>query len=426
MGRCASAFVKFVQMGELPVSVENHDELRSGIDRIDGVGSHSRELGRFTGVDDHLSLAQYELEAAGEYKQPVMTGMDARFRSLGCWFKSHLDGSGAAGGSTERPDCDAAPTSGSGPDDYVVVLSNVEEGVHLYVECVGESDQDVEADSSFSGLDTTDRRRAEMAAFCKVVERPTACPTQASQSGANGAFNILKSGDAAMMISSCESRKPRCPEWGAGRSVAAMKNHMQPGDWDEHYRNHNHERSSGKPNEVVLAEIARESPGRALDVGCGVGNDAIWLASQGWKVTAVDISQAALDLAAIAADDAKVTVYWECADISTTPPAAGEYDLVSVQYPALRHDPHNEVIRSLLDAVSREGTILFVGHGPESHEYARTQGFEPTDYIEPADVAALLDDTWIIETYETRQRISPSGLGSPFSHDTVLRARRRL
>lgn len=204
-----------------------------------------------------------------------------------------------------------------------------------------------------------------------------------------------------------------------------MTNHIEAGDWDELYRNHNHQRSSGEPNEVVLAEIAGETPGRALDVGCGVGNDAIWLASQGWQVTAVDISQAALDRAAIAADDANVTVTWACADISTTPPAAGEYDLVSVQYPALRRDPHNVVIRSLLDAVSRGGTILVVGHGPESHEYARTQGFDPTDYIEPADVAAHLDDNWIIEIHETRPRITPSGPGSPFSHDTVLRARRR-
>ena len=130
--------------------------------------------------------------------------------------------------------------------------------------------------------------------------------------------------------------------------------------------------------------------------------------------------------AAIAADDARVTVDWACADISTTPPAAGEYDLVSVQYPALRLDAQNDVIRSLLDAVSRGGTILFVGHGPESHEYAQARGFEPTDYVEPADVSALLDNNWIVETYETRPRITPSPLASPFSHDTVLRARRRL
>jgi hypothetical protein len=81
-----------------------------------------------------------------------------------------------------------------------VVFSHVEEGVHVYVECVGESDQDVEADGSFAGLDATDRGRAEVAAFCKVVERPTACPPQASQSGANGVFNVAESGHAAIVI----------------------------------------------------------------------------------------------------------------------------------------------------------------------------------------------------------------------------------
>ena len=204
-----------------------------------------------------------------------------------------------------------------------------------------------------------------------------------------------------------------------------MDGDMHAGGWDEHYRNHDHQGSSGKPNGVVLAEIAGETPGRALDVGCGAGADAIWLALRGWRVTAVDISQAALDRAAIAADDARVTVDWVCADISTIPPAIGGYDLVSVQYPALGHSPDDAVIRFLLDAVAPGGTILVVGHAPESHEFARTQGFEPTDYIEPADVAAHLDDRWSIEVNETRPRTTAPGPGSPFSHDIVLRARRR-
>ena len=92
-----------------------------------------------------------------------------------------------------------------------------------------------------------------------------------------------------------------------------------------------------------MACCSQRSPawlqGRALDVGCGSGADAIWLARQGWQVTAVDVSQAALDRAAIAAHDAEVAVNWVCTDISTIPPAVGDYDLVSVQYPALRHSP---------------------------------------------------------------------------------------
>lgn len=205
----------------------------------------------------------------------------------------------------------------------------------------------------------------------------------------------------------------------------AVKNQIRAGALDEHYRDHDHRRSSVEPNEVLLAEIAGYKPGRALDVGCGVGNDAIWLASQGWQVTAVDISQAALDRAAIAADDANVTVTWVCADVSSAPLAAGQFDLVSVPYPALRSDPDDRTIRSFLGAVARGGTILIIGHGSESHDYARAMGFAPTDYIEPADVAAQLNDDWIIETFETRPRMTPAGHGSLFSDDSVLRARRR-
>ena len=58
---------------------------------------------------------------------------------------------------------------------------------------------------------------------------------------------------------------------------------------------------SGRPNDVLVAETADLTPGTALDVGCGTGGDAIWLAEQGWQVTAVDLSRTALDRAAAAA-----------------------------------------------------------------------------------------------------------------------------
>ena len=55
---------------------------------------------------------------------------------------------------------------------------------------------------------------------------------------------------------------------------------------------------SGRPNVVLVEEIEGLAPGTALDLGCGEGADAIWLASRGWQVVAADISQAALDRAA--------------------------------------------------------------------------------------------------------------------------------
>lgn len=61
---------------------------------------------------------------------------------------------------------------------------------------------------------------------------------------------------------------------------------------------------SGQPNGSLVAEVADLEPGTALDVGCGEGADAIWLAHQGWKVTALDPSAVALDRAATAAGEA--------------------------------------------------------------------------------------------------------------------------
>jgi 2-polyprenyl-3-methyl-5-hydroxy-6-metoxy-1,4-benzoquinol methylase len=211
----------------------------------------------------------------------------------------------------------------------------------------------------------------------------------------------------------------------ARRSVAAVDD-MYGSGWDEHYRSHAHPGSNGEPKGVLLAEIAGLTPGRALDVGCGSGADAIWLASQGWQVMAIDISETALRRAAIAAAAAQVTVDWVRADISASGPTPGRFNLVTMLYPALRHRRDDAAIRSLVDAVAPGGTILVVGHAPESYEYARTHGLDPANYIEPADVAAHLDDSWSIEVNGTRRRATTQEPGSPFSHDIVLRARRRL
>ena len=65
--------------------------------------------------------------------------------------------------------------------------------------------------------------------------------------------------------------------------------------WDEHYSSAE-QLFSNNPNPVLVAEVADLSPGRALDLGCGEGADARWLAQRGWQVTAVDISQVAIDV----------------------------------------------------------------------------------------------------------------------------------
>src|SRR6478735_6817610 len=99
--------------------------------------------------------------------------------------------------------------------------------------------------------------------------------------------------------------------------------------WDERYAG-TEQLFSGAANGVLVTEVADMTPGRALDVGCGEGGDALWLAEQGWRVTAPDVSQVALDRAAALDVDGRVE--WRQADLTASAPTPGSFDLVSAQY----------------------------------------------------------------------------------------------
>jgi 2-polyprenyl-3-methyl-5-hydroxy-6-metoxy-1,4-benzoquinol methylase len=81
-------------------------------------------------------------------------------------------------------------------------------------------------------------------------------------------------------------------------------------EWDQRYTGLAEHMSRVEPNALLPTEVAAMRPGRALDIGCGVGADAIWLAGQGWRVTALDVSQVALDDAAARARESGVHVEW--------------------------------------------------------------------------------------------------------------------
>ena len=134
--------------------------------------------------------------------------------------------------------------------------------------------------------------------------------------------------------------------------------------WEDQYGAH--ERVwSGRVN-IRLAELVEPmSPGRGLDLGCGEGADAMWLAERGWHVTAVDISQTALDRAAAdaAARNLADRIDFQCHDLTQSFPS-GAFDLVSAQFlhSTVPMD-RARLLRRAADAVVPGGILLVVDHG---------------------------------------------------------------
>lgn len=185
---------------------------------------------------------------------------------------------------------------------------------------------------------------------------------------------------------------------------------------------------SGAPNSV-LVDVAAELPaGRALDVGCGEGADAVWLAKRGWAVTALDVSGVALERAAKRAEEVGVDIRWIHAGLLDAGIEPGAYDLVSAQYPVLFKTPDAVAEHILLDAVAPGGLLVVVHHGEfatgQSHESHDGEVFDPADYVGPWDVKPLLGDGWHIELDETRARHLTTGSGAGHASDVVLVARR--
>ncbi len=196
-------------------------------------------------------------------------------------------------------------------------------------------------------------------------------------------------------------------------------------EWDARYSERDGAMWSGRPNGQLVAELAGLAPGRALDVGCGEGADAIWLARRGWTVTAIDISDVAVCRAREKAELAGDAVVWVCSDALRTSFPARSFDLVSLQYPALPLAAVQPAVRTLLDTVRPGGLLLAVYHDldDEHREHMRSQGFDPAEYVGADDLDRLLGD-FTVQLHAVKLRIDAPP-DAPHIADVVLRARRR-
>lgn len=136
---------------------------------------------------------------------------------------------------------------------------------------------------------------------------------------------------------------------------------MDADAWDERYRSQDLVWSA-TPNEFVAAELSGKSPGRALDVAAGEGRNAVWLAEQGWQVTALDFSPVAVAKGRALAQQRGVSVHWVIADVTEDPWPQGPYDLVVVAYLQLPIPEEALVLARAGAAVAPGGMLLVVGH----------------------------------------------------------------
>src|SRR4051794_4523931 len=202
--------------------------------------------------------------------------------------------------------------------------------------------------------------------------------------------------------------------------------------WEERYRSAPG-LWSGRPNDVLVAEAADLPPGRALDAGAGEGGDALWLAERGWQVTALDLSEVALERGARAAADRGLgdLVEWRQADLTEEPPEAGAYDLVTSAFLHPAAEVREKVLAGLAAAVAPGGTLLVVNHDPSDQALGIRHDARPEYFATAQELAAVLDPAgWEVQVAERRPRRArgheDSGHGGTVHEvaDAVLRARR--
>jgi SAM-dependent methyltransferase len=166
-------------------------------------------------------------------------------------------------------------------------------------------------------------------------------------------------------------------------------------------------------------------PGRALDLACGEGRHAIWLAGLFWRVLAVDFSDVAIAKGRELAAEHAVEVEWQVADLNEYVPEPSSADLVIVFYLQLAAHERTPILRRAADAVAPGGMFLLVAHdstnlerghgGPKTAEVLYTAG----------DVVADLDGSGLeIERAEPVERPVETPEGERVAIDALVRATR--
>ncbi len=197
---------------------------------------------------------------------------------------------------------------------------------------------------------------------------------------------------------------------------------MQREDWDRRYADVE-SLWAAKPNRFLVAEVSSLDPGRALDLACGEGQNAIWLATLGWTVTGVDFSSVAIDKARARAAQEGVGVEFLCADLLDVHPDAEAYDLVMVFYIHVPPAARCVILERAAAAVAPEGTFLLVGHDLTNLTGGVGGPSDPAILFTPDDIARELPGLEIVRAERVLRDVD--GADRP-AIDALVRARKPL
>jgi len=183
---------------------------------------------------------------------------------------------------------------------------------------------------------------------------------------------------------------------------------MDAADWDLRYT----EKQwlwSVEPNIFLVDEVGTLPPGRALDLACGEGRNAVWLAERGWDVIGVDFSKVALERAEELAKHRGVEVEFVHADVTGYEPEEGSFDLVVLMYLHLPPEVRIGVWQRAARAVAPGGVLVLVGHDRENLTagYSGPQSEEVLYTAEGA--AAWLEDLTVVSAGRVTRAVESDG-----------------
>jgi SAM-dependent methyltransferase len=168
-----------------------------------------------------------------------------------------------------------------------------------------------------------------------------------------------------------------------------MASAMGADAWDERYQRADSVWGAA-PNRFVREVFGGRESGRVLDLACGEGRNALWLAGLGWSVTTVDFAPTAVERGRAAAEAAGLDVTWVTEDVLTYRPAAGTFDAVLLAYLQLSADPMATVLARAADAVAPGGLVMVVGHDLRNLAEGVGGPQDPEVLYAPSEIAECL------------------------------------